>query len=274
MLKYLLQKLYSVLFLKRHQCLNLFATFYVNIMSLPLKHAIKFPVLIYGKCYVVVLKGRIFIDGNIRRGMFKIGLTDPVRSYEHATVLNFMGDIHIKETVYIRRGFRIQINPGATVNFGDMVTIGDNVTMICNKQISIGDNSEIGNNCVFMDTDFHYIINTESKSVRTCSKPIYIGENNWIAGYNVIKKGAVTPDGTIVAGPYSMLGKDYTDRIEPYSVIGGSPAKLIANNYRRIKNMKIQLMLHQYFKNDVEAYQFPIDANLNDICLPKNSYKV
>lgn len=256
--------------MKRHQGLNKFVTLYVNIAMLPLKDALKFPILIYGRCYAVSLKGRLIIDGEIKRGMLIIGHTDPVRSFESSTILNIMGDIRLRGKAQIRRGFHVQINPNAILDIGNMVFIADNITIICSKQISIGDNSNIGNNCVFMDTDFHYVINTETRMVRNCSKPIIIGKNNWIAGYNVIKKGAVTPEGTIVAGPYSMIGKDYTEKIESYSIIGGSPAKFIASNYRRIKSKETQLKIHRYYKDNQKVYQFPLEQDLDSICLSKN----
>lgn len=122
-----------------------------------------------------------------------------------------------------------------------------------------------------MDTDFHYVISIEAKIVHAANKPISIGKNNWIAGYNVVKKGAVTPVGTIVAGPYSMIGKDYTKIINPYTIIGGSPTKPIAEGYRRISNAEIQWVLYKYFKDNGGQYQFTQETDLDISCaLPQS----
>ena len=269
MLQYILRKLNSLLFLKRDQGLNRFVTLYVNIRTLPLKDALKFPILIYGKCYAVNLKGSIIFKSKIEKGLLIIGRTDPVRSFDGSSILNIIGDIVIENRAEFRRGFHLQVNPGATFEIGDEVVIGDNTTVICTKSIRLGKYTRIGNNCTFMDTDFHYIVNTTSKAVRTTFKSIQIGENNWIAGYNVVKKGAITPKGTIVAGPYSMIGKDYTSKIGEYCIIGGSPAKLIAENYRRINNSLWQEKLHKYFKEKTEPYFFPEGTDLDKVCVPK-----
>lgn len=249
--------------------INLFATLLVNFGSLPFKDAIKFPILIYGKCYVYCLTGKISFTCPVKRGLVLIGVSDAVRSFDKKTVLKVLGDIVINGPVILRRGLHLQVNPKAKFLLGPNVFVSDNATIICSESISILDNARIGNDCTIMDTDFHYIINIQSKEVRPTSKPVVIGRNNWIAGFNVVKKGAMLPDGTIVAGPFSMVGKNYLESIRENSIIGGCPAKLIAENYRRIVNPKVQGMLHSYFKENNVPFVFPDDLNIDDICNDK-----
>lgn len=133
MLKYILTKLNSLFYLKFNQSLNWFITFYVNVALLPLKDAMKFPILIYGKCYVCSLQGRIIFEDTIQKGLLIIGKSDPVRSFEGSTVINIAGDLLIKGKAEIRRGLHLQINPKATLELGNHVFIGDNTTITCFK---------------------------------------------------------------------------------------------------------------------------------------------
>ena len=129
-------------------------------------------------------------------------------------------------------------------------------------------NTSVGNNTVFMDSDSHFLVNTQNKTVRDSCGIIEIGENNWVGGWCSIKKGTKTPKGTIIAGPFSMVSKDYCDIIPEYSIIGGSPAKLIVENMRRINNAQTQRLLAKYFEGSNIPYQFSEDTDMDKVCLP------
>ena len=264
-LRKILKKIYFNVIVSSKR-LNLFSTLYVNFSQFRFKEAIKTPVLIYGKCKIVSLKGKISFEMPCKKGLLVIGRTDPVRSLDCVSVLNIKGTLKLKGKVEIRRGIHAQIDKDAELALGENAFLGDCITLICKKNISIGKNSCIGNNCTLMDTDFHYMVNLKSKSVHNATLPIEIGDNCWIAGYNVVKKGAKLPEGTIVAGPYSMVGKDYSTIIEHYSIIGGCPAKLIREGYRRIFNNKVQKMLHEHFSSSEDSFVFSDDVNLDLIC--------
>lgn len=57
------------------------------------------------------------------------------------------------------------------------------------------------------------------------SGEISIGKNCWVCNSCTITKDAKVPDNIIVASN-SLISKDYTC-IQPYSMIGGIPAKLL-----------------------------------------------
>lgn len=61
------------------------------------------------------------------------------------------------------------------------------------------------------------------------------------------KKGTKTPDYLIVASANALLTKDYTS-LPPYSVIGGSPAKLLKSGVRRIYNSNMEQKINQFLK--------------------------
>lgn len=250
--------------------INLFKTLEINFFLFPFNIAIKFPILIYGKCKLGILNGTVKFKKTPQKGMLKIGITDPFRSIESTSFVQIQGTIELGNQVILRRGLHLVVL--GKLSIGNHVYIGDNNAIYVRNNIIIGDGTRIGNNTTIMDTDFHYIVNTMNNSIKDNNAPIQIGEQNWIGGNCTIKKGTKTPKGTIIAGPYSMVGKDYTSLIKEYSLIAGSPAKLIAENLRRINNIHSEKVLRDYFKKSQELYTIEADQ-LESFCLPNLNNK-
>ena len=248
--------------------LNYFQSLYVNLCFLPFKDAIKMPILIYGKCTFYALSGNVKFKVPIKRGMLKIGANDPVRSYYSKSFLSVNGEFVVGNNVTLRRGINLEIKKNAVLELEDNVSIGHNCTIIVAKNVCIKQATSIGNNTTIMDTDFHYIINVKSRNVKPSEGKILIHENCWIGGNCIIKKNTILPKGTILAGPYSMVSKDYTKIIPEFSIIAGSPAKLLVEDMRRINNNETDAILADYFSNTSEPYQFDANIDMEKICMP------
>lgn len=241
----ILKKIYNKL---RFNRLNLTKTLYINLKFLPFGEALKFPILVYGKTSYNFYPGSTLkIEGKLHHGMIKIGLTDPFRSLDSTTYIELKGRLVLNPDIMIRRGLRMVVYENGEVIIGRNTFISDNTTIACFCNITINDNTTIGNNCMLMDTDFHYLKNMITGNVSANFKPIIIGKNNWIGGWCAVKKGCVTPDFTIVAGPFSVANKDYTSTIKERSVIGGSPARLLKENVKFIKDRELEKSLYSHF---------------------------
>ncbi len=262
-----LKKIISkILYRKNKQRINVLKTLYFNLTFLSFKKAIKFPIYIYGKCHIHNCLADISFTSPIKKGMVKIGISDPIRSYNNITFLYLNGDIEFGNNVTIRRGTNLQVVNNATLRLENNTFIGDNNTIICYNEINIKQNSRLGNNTTIMDTDFHYIINLDNMNIKPLMSPITIEENNWIGAFCTIKKGTKTPKGTILVGPYSTLCKDYTQIIPEYSLIGGSPAKLIRQGYRRVFNEKTEKMITKFFNNHSTNFIISENIDINSFC--------
>jgi acetyltransferase-like isoleucine patch superfamily enzyme len=207
--------------------------------------------------------------GDIRYGVLKIGVMDPIRSYGDINVISMKGLLYVFSKTVLRQGIRLQIGEHAKVTLEENVYIGDNNTIIAGKTIRIGKNTRVANNVVFMDTDIHYMINVYNREVKDNIGTIEIGEGNWIGSWCTIKKGTKTPDYTVVAGPYSMLSKDYTKIVNKYSVIGGCPAKLITEGFRRINNHESEKMLSEYYLLADNIFTLNETIDINYFCTPE-----
>ncbi len=109
-------------------------------------------------------------------------------------------------------------------DFGRNIHIGENVFIndCCHFQdqggIFIGNNVLIGHNTVLATIDH----DLDPKSRRNHYAPIRIGNDVWIGASVVITKGITIGDGAVIAA-----GAVVTNDVEPGTIVGGVPAKVI-----------------------------------------------
>ena len=115
--------------------------------------------------------------------------------------------------------------PPFTADFGKNISFGKNVFINagCHFQdqggIKIGDGVLIGHNVV-LATANHDL--EPSRSRKLHYKPIVIGDNVWIGSNSVILQGVTIGEWAVVAA-----GAVVTKNVEPFTVVGGIPAKFI-----------------------------------------------
>jgi acetyltransferase-like isoleucine patch superfamily enzyme len=258
-LKPLFLKVSSYLFDWRGQRkINIFKTVYYNFRLFPFHIAKKLPLYIHHgvKTYKM---GTICIEGEVKRRMISLGTFD-LKSQGNAKILN-RGKIIFRGPVILGGGIIIE-NTGAIVFEGETL-VAEGTTLLVREKLVIGKYTRIGFRCLLTDSDYHYMVNVHTGEIKANKKEIIIGQCNWIAGCTTVKKGACTPDYTIVASN-SLVSKDYRDMLPPYSIIGGTPAQLITSGYRRVFNMTQEKSLDRYFSDNKE-YSFIVDLSETDI---------
>ncbi|MEK5289179.1 DapH/DapD/GlmU-related protein [Streptococcus sp. FSL R7-0212] len=115
------------------------------------------------------------------------------------------------------------------VEIGDNCKFGDRVHISSVEKISIGKNSLFASNILITDNE-HGKYKGENQASpleypddrKLFSEPVIIGENCWTGENVVILPGTVLGNGTIV-GANSVVKGNFPD----YSIIGGSPAKIL-----------------------------------------------
>ncbi len=267
MIKKILNKL---AYYTRNNRINYIKTIIINFAFFPFRTAIKLPILIYGPCRINSFAGNIEFTEPITKGMIRIGESDLSRSCFSKSFLDIRGRMVIGKNVVFRRGISLLVEGSAVFYCENDVFIGDNNTIRTRCAITIKRATRIGNNSVFMDSDYHYIIDINSREINCNEAPIIIGENNWIGGQCTIKKGTITPKGTVLAGPYSMLSKNYIGKIPEYSILAGSPAKLLKEGIRRVVNYDSEKKLLRYFSNTKNKFVLNEDSSIEEFCRPLN----
>lgn len=111
----------------------------------------------------------------------------------------------------------------AKIIIGERTFINNSASIISEKTtIVIGDDCLIGQNVNIFDSDFHGLeIENRNNGVYDCL-PVHI-ENNVFIGANVtILKGVTVGVGAVIAS-----GSIVIKNVEPFSIVGGIPAKKI-----------------------------------------------
>lgn len=122
------------------------------------------------------------------------------------------------ENPSVSRGF--QCDFGCNIYVGDNFYAGYNCVMLDYAEIRIGDNCLIGPNVGIYTTGHN--LNPKDRHKTGFAKSIAIGNNVWIGGNSCIMPGVTIGDGAVVAA-----GSVVTRDVQPYTVVGGIPAKYI-----------------------------------------------
>lgn len=130
-------------------------------------------------------------------------------------IFDYCGNnINVERNVVFGSGFRIRI--------GNNSGIGVNCTVT--SDIQIGDNVLMGPECFFLT--FNHSFRDKTKTVKEQGyqprKQTVIGNDVWIGRECLFTPGRKVADGTVIAAR-SLVCKGF----EPYSIIGGNPAKKI-----------------------------------------------
>ena len=153
------------------------------------------------------------------RGKLSCGSNVRISDYTEVLGKVSLGDkVHLHRNVLVRsfKGF-IDIGPGTTINpfcviYGDGgVTIGREVSIATKTTI-------VAANHNFSD------VSTPIKSQGSTSKGIVIGDDVWLGANVVVLDGVDIGKGAIVAA-----GAVVSKNVEPYSIVGGVPAKVIGS---------------------------------------------
>jgi acetyltransferase-like isoleucine patch superfamily enzyme len=132
-------------------------------------------------------------------------------------------------------GSKLIIYPNVYIIFSNHISVGDRVAINVGTYmdgrggITIGDNVMIAPNCVISSAEHNF----DRTDIPMCRQPvkygeIKIGNDVWIGANVFIKAGLVIHDGSIIAAG-SVVTKD----VQPYSIYGGNPAKLISNRINK-----------------------------------------
>ena len=261
LLQKVLCKVINKIEIKKYSYVNWWKTWLFNLRCFPLKQAVRLPVFIYNN---VQIKGicEVVLDApHIYKGMIQIG-NMPAKAYGKTKWL------YIKKVIFhgscdIWGGTVIEGR--GTLEFGDNVVLAENCKIMCANHILFHDHTRAGYETIFMDTDFHYIIDTETNKVRRNTATIEIGEGTWISSTCKIMKGTHLPKNSIVGGG-SLVNHDFSNEA-PCQIFAGSPAKPVKGGKRRIYNVKVETELDEYFMANPDETSKVMDVDdFDDFC--------
>lgn len=149
-------------------------------------------------------------------------------TFDNKGVIIFNGNCCIGNNSFISVGSH------GMLNFGKGFSATTSLKIASYSNIVFGDSVSVGWNCMFIDTDFHSMVNR--KGLRTKGfGDIMIGSNNWFGNNCTILKNVTTPDfTTIAAGTYLT---QTCRNVPPYSILGNEKSiKIIKTGWYRDLN--------------------------------------
>ena len=111
---------------------------------------------------------------------------------------------------------------GVAISVGAGTFIGSGCEFNAIESIRIGQNCLIASGSRFIDHNHGTELGTPMKLQPEVSAPIVLGSDVWVGANCVVLKGVTIGDGAIVAA-----GSIVTKPVDPYTIVGGAPAKLI-----------------------------------------------
>src|SRR5688572_17239768 len=118
------------------------------------------------------------------------------------------------------------IEPFTKLKGDPLITCGENfyVNAHCHilGEITFGKNVLIGPKVIIWGRDHGMDRHTPMNTQQYKRKPIVIGNDVWIGACSIVLKGVTIGEGAVIAAG-SVVTKD----VEPYTIVGGNPAKLI-----------------------------------------------
>jgi acetyltransferase-like isoleucine patch superfamily enzyme len=197
-----------------------FKTIYFNFKYLPFKQAIKLPIFVSKKVYLLETNGEVILDGSFRSasiqiGYGEVGIFDNKRS---RSIWQVSGKVIFKGRTNIGHGSKISVGSTGELILGEDFMITAESALVAFKHIEFGRNCLLSWDVLVMDTDFHTIRDENGVQINE-PKEIIIGNHVWIGCRNLLLKGTCIPDNTIIAANSLVNGKLDGEN----KVFGGNP---------------------------------------------------
>ena len=175
--------------------------------------------------FIAKIPGRV--GNNFRNFYFKRRFSSVFENnrFETGIRVEYPKNIKIGSNSYYGLGCKIYASENSSVEIGSNISFNSNVMVNARGvgQIEIGNNVLIGPNVVIRSNNHNYddihvpIIQQGMKDGY-----IIIKDDVWISSNCVVLPNCIIGEGAIVAA-----GAVVTNNIEPYSIVGGIPAKII-----------------------------------------------
>ena len=114
------------------------------------------------------------------------------------TIWEVSGSLVVNGKISLGRGTKISIGNDAVLTLGNNFIVTGRSSIICQKEISFGDECLLSWDILIMDTDLHHIMMSDGKIINQ-PRSILVGNHVWIGCRNTILKGVVIADNVIIS---------------------------------------------------------------------------
>ncbi len=213
---------------------NWWAILYFNFKMLPFRQAVKFPFDFYGAIRFQSLRGKVELNGQVRRGQFQFGRFQYEIFHKEPTVITIDGLWKFNGSVMCMGiGSQIEIHEKAIFEMGEDIVFGARARIFIRKNVVLQNHIGFSWEVQLFDSNFHFMRNIETGMIPYINKSVFIDDHCWIGNRTTINKGTRIPAYSILAGG-SMTNKNYAKDGKTHLTLAGCPAKIVAEGYERI----------------------------------------
>lgn len=219
---------------KRMIRINWLSSLYFNFHYLPLRQAVKLPVVLF-KPKLLKCKGEVIIESDtIKTGMIQLG-EHLVSLYPNVGIVweNKGGQVIFNGKCIIGSSSAISIGEKGICEVGDNFRATSGLKLTSHYHIQFAENVLIAWEVIIMDTSFHRLKDMNGDFKNKGYGAISIGKNNWITARSMVLSGTKTPDYCII-GAGSVLNKDYSG-FPTHILLAGNPVEM------KVKDLWIDL---------------------------------
>lgn len=139
-------------------------------------------------------------------------------------IMRYPQNVSLGDNMVIKSGAKIcACNEKATIKMGARTTFGYHSFIFASEKVEIGEDCLIAPFVYIVDSDHNIDRSKNINQQPNQTAPVYVGNDVWIGTGAKILKGVRIGDGAVVAA-----GALVKDDVEPYSIVGGIPAKKIS----------------------------------------------
>lgn len=160
-----------------------------------------------------------------KNNTIKVGKNSTLKN----TIVEIKGSnnmISIGNNVSVYEGLKILIESNhCEILINDKTTIGSAKLQLAelNTKISIGSDCMLSREITINASDFHSIIDLNTRERINPAKNVIVGDHVWVGNGCYLNKGVQVGDNSVIAARSVLSGKKFEKNI----ILGGVPAKLI-----------------------------------------------
>ena len=173
---------------------NWWAILYFNFKMLPFRQAVKFPFDFYGAIRFQSLRGKVELNGQVRRGQFQFGRFQYEIFHKEPTVITIDGLWKFNGSVMCMGiGSQIEIHEKAIFEMGEDIVFGARARIFIRKNVVLQNHIRFSWEVQLFDSNFHFMRNIETGMIPYINKSVFIDDHCWIGNRTTINKGTRIP---------------------------------------------------------------------------------
>ncbi|HLY31710.1 MAG TPA: hypothetical protein VKQ36_11835 [Ktedonobacterales bacterium] len=198
-----------------------------NLRYFPLAVAIRLPVLVSHRVWLMRMRGSVKIASPVvRPGMIKIGFGEvgifDLRRSRGVWQVEPSGSVVFQGQATIGHGAKLSVSGNLIIGEDFQITADDQIA--CKKRIVFGRDTLISWDCLFIDSDFHAIVDDATGKIINENRDIVVGDHVWFGSRCTVLKGTHLPGEYLVIAANTTLSGAFDGS---HKLIGGNPPKTL-----------------------------------------------